>query len=340
MKILSAVCRAYYGHTNAVEPMYLAFTLPLRRMGHVVEHFDHTRLSDEIGQDACGERFVSQVRQGGYDLVMYQTGGRDQMARGAIKEAARHAPIVAFNSDDDWQWESYSSVIAPLFTYVATTYPHIYERHRGACGNLILSQWGALDLYADHSRRKDLDFTFAGQIYRNRVPELRKLWWHAGLKVYGLGSIRIWCPPFNNRRFRDATARVIPSLNRPIDFENVNGIWNRSRISYTPMGASVNPSLWQIKSRAFEMGLSGTLMLCQPSPGLERYYEPGKEFVPFHDPAECIGLARHYLRNEPERRRIAEAYYRRTRAEHMWEHRWEQLFADVGLAAQSRKKAA
>jgi spore maturation protein CgeB len=340
MRILSTVCRDYYGFSGSVEPMYLAFTLPLRQRGHQVVHFDHARVCDELGPARCGEQFLDAVRKGGYDLVLYQSGGRDHMVRDAIGEAKKYAPIVAWNSDDDWQWESYSRHLAPFFTYVVTTYPHILEQHRGDCPNLLLSQWGALDLYADHGRKKDIDFSFAGQIYRNRVPELRRLWLKAGLNVHGLGSIRVWCPPFNDRSFRNRAAKWFPALNRPLKLEQVYDIWNRTKVSYTPMSASTNPKLLQIKGRAFEMGLSWTMMLCQQSPNIERYYEPGKEFVAFDSMEDCIQKARYYVRHDAERQKIVEAYYHRTRGEHMWEHRWEQIFKDIGVNAPVARKVA
>lgn len=340
MRILSTVCRAYYGQSHAVEPMYLEFTLPLQRLGHHVDHFDHARLQEEIGPVETGDKFVRTVRYGGYDLVLYQTGGRDHMVREAIAHATRYAAIVAWNSDDDWQWESYSRHLAPYFTYMVTTYPHVYDANRARCGNLVLSQWAALDLYADAGRAKDLDFTFAGQVYRNRVRELRQLWWKADLQVFGPGNLRVWCPPLNNRKLRETVAKVCPAVSRAIDFRRINDIWNRSKISYTPMSASVDPSLLQIKSRAFEMGLSGTMMLCQNSPNLDRYYEPGKEYIPFDDLVDCISKSRYYLRHEAERERIAAAYLRRTRAEHLWEHRWQQLLRDIGMDGSMRAKVA
>lgn len=331
MRILSTVVRNYYNRPGAIEPLYLAMTHPLRQMGHPVDHFDHVRLCGEIGPDACGEQFLQAVKTGGYDVVLYQTGGADFMARSAIAQAKRHAPIVAWNSDDDWQWESYTRHIASCFTFMATTYPHIYDANRKEYGNLLLSQWAALDLFADHTREKDLDFTFAGQIYRNRVPELRTLWREAGLKVFGMGSLRVKCRPMNHRGIRDRLTRWFPSLETTLDFQQINDIWNRTKISYTPMSASTNPSLLQIKSRAFEMGLSWTMMLCQPSPNLERYYEPGKEFVPFVDLKDCMEKAKWYLDHTTQRQAIAQAYYDRTRAEHLWEHRWNQIFDEIGV---------
>ena len=53
-------------------------------------------------------------------------------------------------------------------------------------------------------------------------------------------------------------------------------------------------------------------MLAQNSPNLDRYYEPGKEFVPFSDVADCTEKARFYLTHDAERERIVEAYMRRT----------------------------
>ncbi|HWE92384.1 MAG TPA: glycosyltransferase [Tepidisphaeraceae bacterium] len=339
MKILSTVIRNYYGEPNSLDLMYLAFTLPLQKLGHQVDHFDHVSLVGQIGPEACGERFARTVRQGGYDVVLYQTGGRDHMVRDAIRDAARNAPVIAWNSDDDWQWESYSQHLAPYFTYMVTTYPHVYEAHRTAFPNLLLSQWACLDTYTDAGRKKDLNFTFAGQVYRNRVPELRELRQEAGLKIFGYGASRVWCPPMNNRRFREAVGKLFPRLNRPLEFHQVNEIWNRTKVSYTPMSASVNPQMLQIKSRAFEMGLSGTLMLCQTHPALHRYYEPGREFVQFHDLKDCVERAQFYLRNDRARLRIAEAYRKRTLAEHMWEHRWLALFQEIGLGKAARKVA-
>ena len=91
MRILSVVGRTYYGQPHAIEPMYLQFTLPLQGLGHQVDHFDHLETTRKIGPAECGEQFVGTVRGGGYDLVLYQTGGQDHMAREAIPQAAKYA---------------------------------------------------------------------------------------------------------------------------------------------------------------------------------------------------------------------------------------------------------
>jgi spore maturation protein CgeB len=79
------------------------------------------------------------------------------------------------------------------------------------------------------------------------------------------------------------------------------------------------------------MGLSGTLMLCEHSPNLERYYEPGRECVTFETLEDCAEKALWFLSHESERTRIATSYYERTLREHMWEHRFADLFSQMGI---------
>lgn len=333
MKILSVVGRCYGGSAQATEPMYLEMRVPLMDLGHEVDHFDHDAVSRQSGQDVCGEQFVAAVRNGGYDLVLYQTAGRDHMPREAIREAGRISPVVAWNSDDDWQWESYTSHLAPYFTFMITTYRHIYEANRVKAPNLLLSQWGCYDRLADFSRTKDVAFSFVGRVYGSRYPDCRFLHRKAGLRVFGSGSrlVSLGIPPFRG-------CSRIPGLMGPpiLDYADVNAVWNRTRVSYTPLGSSADPALFQVKGRVFQMGLSGTLMLCDDHPEIARYYEPGKEYVTFRGLEDCAEKARHYLSNETERARIARAYYERTRNEHTWQHRFNKLFQDMGLNAARR----
>jgi spore maturation protein CgeB len=66
-------------------------------------------------------------------------------------------------------------------------------------------------------------------------------------------------------------------------------------------------------------------------PNLERYYQPGQECVTFDDLDDCVAKAKYYLAHESERARIARAYHDRTRAEHLWRHRFTAMFQEIGL---------
>lgn len=334
MRILSVVSRGYYGRTDAVEPMYLALTEPLIELGHEVDHFDYFLSNRQVGPERTGELFLEKVCSSKYDLVLYQTACQEaRHINGPVREASRYAVTVAWNSDDDFAWATQTSLMAPSFTYMYTTYLHIYEENRVAYPNLRLTQWGCYAKFADFGRTKDLDFTFAGQIYGDRAQSCRYLAKKADLRVYGFMSGLVQTPAFLYwPLIRKVTFRFPSVYGRPLHYREINEIWNRSKISYTPMEASVSADILQIKSRAFEMGLSGTLMLCRLSPNLDRYYEPGKEFVPFEDLDDCVEKAKYYLAHEDERAHIAKAYHDRTRAEHLWTHRFKKMFEEIGLS--------
>jgi hypothetical protein len=308
--------------------MFLYFTRPLQNMGHEVETFDPAAVTLEFGDGRATDRLLDRIRSGSFDLVLYQNGADRTIDTSALRHFSRSSCIVAWNSDDDWQWESCTSHSAGDFTYVVTTYPQVFAAFRSSYPNLVLSQWGCYSEYSKFDCPKDIEFSFAGAVYGARNADCRHLRKAAGLRCFGRGAqlVNLGVPYFRGA-FR------LPWLSGfPLDFSAINEIWNRSRISFTPMAGGPSGSVLSIKSRTFDMGLSGTLMLCEHSPHLEDYYEPGEEFVPFESLADCAAKARFYLRNESARMRIAERYRDRTLRDHLWEHRFGRLFADLRVS--------
>jgi spore maturation protein CgeB len=137
-----------------------------------------------------------------------------------------------------------------------------------------------------------------------------------------------------------------------LSFEAVNGLWNRSRISWTPLDlsapqfeakakmtrefgmASDDPlSPWmtryQVKGRVFELGSSGSLMLCDRNPMIDEYYTRGLEYDDFESADEFVEKARFYLSHEEARARIARAYHDRTIAEHLWQYRFDAILESI-----------
>jgi Glycosyl transferases group 1 len=327
MRILSVVRRNYYGNPNVREPLSIYFTEPLRRMGHDVETFDHFEARRAYGKDRATAHLIEKIRGRAFDLVLYQTSGEEPVETSGLAEKARMTCLAAWNSDDDWQWET-TRHLASHFTYVITTYPHIYERHRTIYPNLLLSQWGCLGPFSDFGRKKDIDFSFAGAVYATRISACRYLQRRAGLKCFGRGArlLRLGVPYFRG------VFRLRWIAGAALGFDEINDVWNRTRVSYTPMTGGPDGEVLSLKSRMFDMGLSGTLMLCEHSPNLELYYEPGRECVTFESLEDCAEKALWYLSHESERARIAQRYYDRTLREHMWQHRFEELFGRMGLS--------
>lgn len=72
------------------------------------------------------------------------------------------------------------------------------------------------------------------------------------------------------------------------------------------------------------LGCRGFL-LTNYSPGLETFFENHRHLVWYHSPEECLGLLRHYLPLEEDRRRIAQAGFDLIRSKHTYRHRAQQL---------------
>jgi spore maturation protein CgeB len=327
MHILSVVRQHYYGNTNAREPLSFFFSAPLLEMGHEVEMFDHFKARHAYGKEGATAQLIKKIQSGAFDLVFYQTSGEEPVDTSALAEMRRTTCLAAWNSDDDWQWET-TRQFASHFTYMITTYPHIFDQYCKVHPNLLLSQWGCLGLFNDCEREKDIDFSFAGSVYGARSSACRYLSSRAGLKCFGRGArqLHLGIPYFRG------AFRLSWISGKALEYEEVYEIWNRSRVSYAPMTGGPHGNVLSIKARTFEMGLSGTLMLCEHSPNLERYYEPGRECVTFETLEECAKKALWYLSHDSERTRIARGYYERTLREHMWKHRFTDLFRQMGIS--------
>lgn len=328
MRILAVVGRGYYGHRSVPEPMHLYFTDAPTELGHEVLHFDHVIAARERGVTAATAALEATIRRERPALVLYQHAPtRPEPIDTEVFAGLRdEVCIAAWNSDDDWQWEL-TLPRAPHFTWMVTTYPQVLAAHGARTPNLLLSQWGCLGTYAAPAAVRDIPFSFAGQVYPARLPLLRRLRRRAGLEVFGKGSrlVRLPVPPVRG------LGRLGRLAGGPIDFAAINDVWNRTAVSYTPLQGGPRGDVLSLKSRIFDMGLSGTVMLCDEAPHLSDYYEPGTECVTFGSLDECVEEAGALLADEPRRARIAEAYARRTAAEHLWTHRFTRLFADMGL---------
>lgn len=326
MRVLSVVPRLYYSHRTAVEPMYLYWTLPLREMGHEVATFDHCNVRQNLSRAQRTDLLVRKIQEGSFDLVLYTNSGQEPIETEALADLSKKICIVAWNSDDDWQWNE-TRQVASHFSFMVTTYPHIYEENRTRYPNLLLSQWACLGTFSDFSCKKDIDFSFAGTITRIRNAACCYLKREAGLLCFGWGSrlVNLGLP------YVKGASRVPWLMGPPLHFEGINHIWNRTRISYTPLPGGPRGEVLSIKSRIFDMGGSGTLMLCDPSPNLDRYYEPGREYIAFESIEDCAEKAVWYSSHEAERARIAHNYHQRTLREHKWQHRFQDLFQQIGL---------
>lgn len=87
----------------------------------------------------------------------------------------------------------------------------------------------------------------------------------------------------------------------------------------------------QVKLRDFEVPMAGGFYLVEKAPDYEELFKPGFEVETWRTPGELLDKIRYYLDHPKERAMIAEAGLKRARAQHAWSHRFEALFAELGL---------
>lgn len=339
MRILTIAGYHYYGDPRGIEPQfYYLYRVP-QSMGHDVDFFDWY-VSYQVSAENLRRQFLAILRGQRYDAVFLAT-HRDEFDQETLAEAQKYSTIIAFNSDDEDRWENYSQERVGWYSYMVTNSPVVYETQRHQHPNLLHAQWACCGFWDGRNTPKDIDVSFVGQIYGTRASQIEYLRDKAGLQAFGkglrprvsdlvpnAGFVKTWVA----QRLTNVLHHRLAGLFQPstINFEQVNALWNRTRVSFTPLESSRGKVL-QIKSRVFDMGLSGTLMLAPKGAGVEDYYEPNEEFVEYETLDDFVDRARFYCQNEAARAKIAAAYARRTEAHHLWRHRIEKVLMDAGI---------
>jgi spore maturation protein CgeB len=340
MKLLVCGFYYYYGSSRGIEPQfYYLYKVP-EALGYTVDFFDY-QTAAQIGLAQMRRLFLSIVKGSRYDAIFITT-HRDEFDQETLAEANKFSPTIAWNSDDERRWDDYSSHRVDWYTFMVTNSPEVYQNNKQTWPNLLHAQWACTGFWDGRATPKDIDFSFVGRVFGSRDQQIKWLARHAGLEAFGKGSrtyeihARASTGPFQRAAQKllwRIVSRLLPvELARDlstISFEQVNLLWNRSRVSFTPLDSTNN--IYQIKSRVFDMGLSGTLMLARQTPSLDTYYEPDREYVPYHSLEECADKAKFYLKNEAARHKIAQAYARRTEAEHLWQYRLRHVLTEAGI---------
>ena len=112
-------------------------------------------------------------------------------------------------------------------------------------------------------------------------------------------------------------------------------MFSRSRVSlgFATAGESHKSQkrMTHLRLREFEAPMSGALYLTEHQPELAEYFEPGQEVLTYSDRDELLDKARFYLARQEQAERIRRNGYLRSIREHTWQHRFRQLFAELGL---------
>ncbi len=255
---------------------------------------------------------------------------------------SRQDPVtVNWFADDSWRYDDFTVEARRLFNYAVTTDRPAYERcladgHR----SVIKSQWAASCLREPgEGARYAYDVSFCGQPHTDRrqmVEHLRRR--GIDVAVFGYG----WRRSYVARKWNSIRKNLrlpLPAFSMGrVGRDNMHRIMAGSKINLH--FAKNSAGSFAIHARTFEVPGAGGFLLSEYAPGLEEYFEIGREIEVFRDADEMIDKVRFYLAHDRQRRAIARSGHKRVVREHTYAHRVRAILDTIHLHTRGTKGAA
>jgi len=301
-----------YGDTARGYSLEMLFYDELHAMGHRLIPFHYDILLRQYSKREVNDMLLKLVHDEQAD-VLFTILFQDHIDKETFGEITNNTSTVTFNwcADDHWRFDSYTSQWAPYFNWMVTTSEAAVPKyHDMGYENIILSQWGCNSgIHRKVPAGKLYDVSFVGAItHIERGPMLQRVR-DAGFALYCWGA---------------------GTANGRLSLENTIGVFNQTKINLNFSQVS-SANLLQIKARDFEVPGSGGFLLTGYNEELKTYYEFGKEIETYQNADEMIEKIHYYLAHDEEREKIAAAGYKRAHDEHTYKHRFEHIFAKMGL---------
>jgi spore maturation protein CgeB len=279
----------------------MGFKASLEKLGHqVVPFYYDSYLKNDLVKlqiDLC-----KKADEENPDLIFFIL-FKDQFTPETLKYLKSKYKTANWFGDDTWRFDNFTNKFAPFFSYPITTDKFSLGKYRAlGIQNVILSQWAAID---DNRKIEPLPYkyevSFVGghNRYRNWfVKKLEKC--GVSLQCFGHG----WPNgPLSNDDMISlfASSKINLNLSNSASFDLRYLITHPKNLAHT---LHTNKHASQIKARNFEINYYAGFQLADYVPGLEDYYDIGKELACYSNPEEAVKLINYFLENEKERESI------------------------------------
>jgi len=361
MKIIFCGLKYEYGvPSRGLSFEYYNFYDTLMKMnngGHSVVHFPFDVYYRELGQRGMNQKLLEYVRNHQPDLIFFFL-FNDEFQKDVLLYIKNELKITTFNwfADDHWRFYNFSRYWAPFFSFVSTTDAESIPRyHKFGIYNVVQTQWGfnhfLYQIPSDFDFEKviyQFDVSFVGQNHSNR-ERIVKFLRSNGIDVacFGRGwasgrlefneMLKVFRNSKINLNFSRASGgfkpRILASIlvtrrcDRKIRLQPISRLPQNIKATIHRFGK-------QIKGRMFEIPGSGGFLITEKAGNISDYFIEDKEIVVFDSPKELLEKIRYYLGNDSLRKEIAYNGFRRAISEHTYEHRFNNIFKQIGLKKQ------
>jgi spore maturation protein CgeB len=298
-------------------------------MGHEIIAFDFLSRARRDGAARMRKDLIASATETKPDLAFFFlfTNELDVETIAAVARVGE-CPTVNWFADDHWRFERFTRHFAPAFDLAVTTDADSLPKYRELDNVRVhLSQWACNRYAYDRvSTGQHHGVTFVGQAHGNRGDVIGRVrnagyqvecWghgWPAG-RLDHAGMVEVFSTSAINLNLSMAS---VPS-----------GL--RAHLRRVLSRESSAPSPPQIKGRNFEVPGCGGFMLTERVPHLETYFDLETEIATYDDLEDLVAKVAYWSERDEERAHIADAGYQRVRSAHTYDHRFNAIFAALGL---------
>jgi hypothetical protein len=211
--------------------------------------------------------------------------------------------IYVVQSDDDWRFENYSKFYIPLvdgtISYQAN--PQLYLDNGATQDQIISAKWAfnPNTLMVENEPEKDIVLSHGGSLYGDRETLIQE--------------------------FISKNHPV--SIASNVQYGQLLNLWGRSKYSLC-FTKSSQGGFRQKKGRVAEIGYYSVLV-SEPFPGIEDYFEPEKEFIMFETVDEAINKINYYESNPEEYQKLLKASRTRIWQTNTVFHQWDNIMSKI-----------
>ena len=276
----------------------------LERLGYEVKYYPYENYE--------AETFYQKMKEYKPDYIIHACYEQIHTEFVKLREFTK---VLIIQSDDDWRYSTYARFWIPFVDNVITLQGDKNAEPGTRCRDLI--GWYLQDgltsdqihtvrcafnpntMLADHLLPKDITVSHGGSLYGERETLLQQFK-HLGVDV---------------------------SIVNKVFYAQLVELWNRSKFSLSFTKAS-DGQFRQKKGRIGEIGYY-SVVVSEPFPNIEEYYEDGKEFILFNSVEEAVDKVRYYSNNEKEYLKLLSNSRNRLWNTNTSLHQWDTLMSKI-----------
>ena len=290
---------------------------PLKEVFSKVLRYDFGVRYAEIGVGGTNREITNLVEKENPKYVFWLSMSYEVLESTFQKIREKGSLVIGWFFDDEVRFDNYSKWWIPYLDYILTVDRQSVKRYRelGAMAINLLATSNPNIFKMMPEPEKRYDVSFVGTMYADRADlENELLKRGIQVKTFGRGS-----------------AGGYVSVNEMVE------IYNSTKVNLCFVKSYDIKTRPQMKNKIFDVCMCGGFLLCEYIPGIEKYFEIGKEIVCFRDIEAATRKIQFYLENERERKKIARAGWERAHRDHCQSAWMSKVFEGIERDSRDRE---